>query len=334
MFLRVSLCTAIIIAVSSCQSPVKKGNDVARFHAMLNNYWHGLLKLQPLDATQFGDNSMNDQFVNTCTQVYRNDVKNFYLGYQDSLKNFSPDSMNEEDVMSYKVLKFDIEMQLEKAKYDAWKIPFTQMGDATNTVSANIILAMGQYGSGESSQPFKTVKDYDNWLQRVHGYTLWCNSAIQNFRQGMATNYVLPKTLVVKMIDICNGLISKEDTTSIFYGPIKKLPATFSDAEKTRITTAYKETIKNELNPSHTKMAAFLKDEYLPKARTTSGVGDLPNGLNYYKLCVKDWTTTDKTLDEIYNTGLNEVKRIRKEMGDTKNSTGFKGDLNAFFHFI
>jgi len=334
IFLKISFCTIIVFAIGSCNSPVKKENDTARFRAMLDSYWYGLLKLQPLDATQFGDNSMNDQFVNNCTQAYRNDVKNFYLGYQDSLKNFNPDHMSEEDAMSYKILKFDVDMQLEKAKYDNWKIPFTQMGDATNTVSANIVLAMGQYGSGESSQPFKTVKDYDNWLLRIHGYTAWCDSAIQNFRQGMATNYVLPKTLVVKMIDICNGLISKEDTASIFYGPIKKIPATFSDAEKSRITKAYKEAIKNELNPSHTKMAAFLKDEYLPKARTTSGVSYLPDGLNYYKTCVKDWTTTNKTLDEIYNTGLSEVKRIRKEMEDTKNSTGYKGDLNSFFHFM
>ena len=86
------------------------------------------------------------------------------------------------------------------------------MGDATNTLSGNIVLAMGQYGSGESSQPFKTVKDYSNWLQRIHGYTSWCDSAIQNFRQGMATNYVLPKALVVKIIDVCNGLVSADVT--------------------------------------------------------------------------------------------------------------------------
>jgi uncharacterized protein (DUF885 family) len=333
-FPSVSICIAIIIVAIGCQPPVKKEDDTARFHAMLDSYWQGLLKLQPLDATQFGDNSMNDQFVNNCTQAYRDDVKKFYLRYQDSLKTFSPDNMNESDVISYKILKYDVEMQLEKTKYDTWKTPFTQTGDATNTVSANIVLAMGQYGSGESSQPFKTVKDYDNWLQRVHGYTIWCDSAIQNFRLGMATNYVLPKTLVVKMIDVCNGLISKEDTASIFYGPIKNLPATFNDEEKMRITSAYKEAIKKELNVSHTKMAAFLKNEYLPKARTTSGVGDLPDGVNYYKLCVKDWTTTNKNLNEIYNTGLSEVKRIREEMETTKNSTGFKGDLNSFFHFM
>jgi uncharacterized protein (DUF885 family) len=325
---------AIVITAVSCKQSEKREFDTARFHTMLNDYWKGLMKLQPLDAMQFGDNTINNQFRNTCTQAYRKELKDFYLGYLDSLKNFDPNEMSEEDALSYKVLQFDVGVQLEKTKYDTWKIPFTQMGDATNTLSGNIVLAMGQYGSGESSQPFKTVKDYSNWLQRIHAYTIWCDSAIQNFRQGIATNYVLPKTLVVKMIDICNGLVSADETKSIFYGPVKNIPAGFSVADKDSITVAYKAAIQNELNVAHLKMSSFLKNEYLPRARASSGVSDLPDGLNYYKLCVKQWTTTDKSLDEIYNTGLSEVKRIRAEMETVKNSTGFKGDLNAFFQFM
>lgn len=319
---------------AGCNQTTKKEYNADRFHSILDSYWKGLLNLQPLDAMHFGDSSMNDQFRNTCTQAYRDEVKKFYLGYLDSLKVFSNDSMSEDDMLSYQVLKFDIDIQLENAKYDAWKIPFTQMGDATNKLSGNMVLAMGQYGSGESAQPFKTVADYNNWLKRIHAYTIWCDSAIENFRQGIATNYMLPKTLVVKMIDICNGLVSSDVTKSIFYGPIKNLPAGFSEAEKKSLTTAYEAAIKDELNIAHNKLATFLKNEYLPKARATSGVADLPEGLNYYKLCVKQWTTTNKTLDEIYNTGLSEVKRIRTEMENIKTSTGFKGDLNAFFQFM
>ena len=334
VFFRLFFGVAIIITSVRCNQPEKKESDISHFHQMLENYWKGLMRLQPLDATQFGDNTLNDQFKNTCTQAYRDEVKSFYRGYLDSLKNFNPDDMDDEDALSYRVLKYDADIQLERAKYDTWKIPFTQFGDATNTLSGNIVLAMGQYGSGESSQPFKTVKDYDNWLQRVHAYAVWCDSAIQNFRQGMATNYVLPKALVVKMINICTGLVSADETKSIFYGPIKNLPETFSATDKERITAAYKAAIRNELNEAHTKLSLFLKNEYLPKARSTSGVSELPDGLNYYKLCVKRWTTTDKTLDEIYNTGSNEVKRIRAEMENTKNATGFKGTLDSFFQFM
>src|SRR5215212_12274687 len=99
-FLRLFFVTAITITAANCNQQVKKENDIAHFHAMLDSYWNGLMRLQPLDATQFGDNSLNDQFKNTCTQAYRDEVKKFYLGYLDSLKNFGPDDMSEEDALS------------------------------------------------------------------------------------------------------------------------------------------------------------------------------------------------------------------------------------------
>lgn len=135
------------------------------------------------------------------------------------------------------------------------------------------------------------------------------------------------------MINICNGLVSPELTKSIFYGPVKNMLAGFSAADKGSLNRLYTKAIKEELDPANKRLASFLHDEYLPKARATSGLSDLPNGLNYYKLCVRRWTTTDKSLDDIYNTGLSEVKRIRTEMETTKNSTGFTGDLDSFFRF-
>ena len=268
-FYSIIFSAVVIILSASCNQTTKKEYNADRFHSMLDGYWRGLLNLQPLDAMHFGDSSRNDQFRNTCTQAYRDEVRKFYLGYLDSLKKFSNDSMTEDDMLSFQVIKFDVDLQLENAKYDSWKIPFTQMGDATNKLSGNIVLAMGQYGSGESAQPFKTVTDYNNWLKRIHAYTIWCDSAIESFRQGIATNYMLPKTLVVKMINICDGLVSKDPTKSIFYGPIKNLPTGFSDTDKKTITTAYEAAIQNELNPAHSKLSAFLKNEYLPKARAT-----------------------------------------------------------------
>ena len=40
----------------------------------------------------------------------------------------------------------------------------------------------------------------------------------------------------------------------------------------------------------------------------------LPDGDKLYNFLIRYWTTTDKTAEEIYQTGLSEVKRIRAEM--------------------
>jgi len=224
--MRVAIARLLFIAVcvvsfARCHQPKDKWYDEAAFHSLLANYWEGMYHLKPMDATVFGDYRFNGQFVNTCTQQYRQQLKDFYKHYQDSLKAFNPAVMGEEDALSYKVLQYDCNMETERSRFDSWKIPFTQFGDAGNTLSANMPLAMGQYGSGASAQPFKTVKDYDDWLLRIHAYTQWCDSAIGNFRQGIASGYVLPKALVVKMIDICNGLTKPK---AFFTVPSKTCP--------------------------------------------------------------------------------------------------------------
>ncbi|MEO5997552.1 MAG: DUF885 domain-containing protein [Chitinophagaceae bacterium] len=333
-FLCLMLGALVVLGVSRCTQSERKPFNSEVFNAMLNNYWKDSYALHPLDATMFGDYSYNDKFQNTCTQEYRDALKSFYQRYLDSLKVYDTTGINVQDELSFKILSYDMQTELDRLKFDIWKIPFTQMGDAGNTLSANMVMAMGQYGSGESVQPFNTVKDYDDWLKRVHAYSAWCDSAIGNFKQGLASSYVLPKTLVVKMIDVCNGLINRDITKSIFYGPVKKMPVSFSQEEKDRIKAAYSLAIKDELNVANSKLSSFLKDEYLPKATTTSGVGSLPGGEAYYKFCVRSWTTTDKTLDEIYNTGLSEIKRIRQEMENAKNAAGYKDELTSFFNYM
>ncbi|MDQ4140591.1 MAG: DUF885 domain-containing protein, partial [Bacteroidota bacterium] len=99
-------------------------------------------------------------------------------------------------------------------------------------------------------------------------------------------------------------------------------------------TQAYTQAIKEKVVPTYKKLHDFMEQEYLPKSRTTSGINAVPNGDKYYNYLVRYWTTTDKTPDEIFNTGQQEVKRIRAEMEKVKEQVGFKGDLPAFFKFV
>ena len=136
--------------------------------------------------------------------------------------------------------------------------------------------------------------------------------------------------MIPQMKDMINDTIEKH----LFYTPVTKFPDSISAAEKQRLTAAYKQSIQTYIIPSYRKLYDFLSNEYLPKARSTSGINDLPEGAAYYKYLVKSWTTTNKTPEEIYQTGLSEVKRIRTEMEKTKDTVGFKGNLKDFFEAL
>ena len=295
---------------------------------LFGSYWETQSRLDPLAATAQGDNRYNNLLPNDQTRAHRDTLRTFYSDYLARLGKYDRAQLSDNDKVSYDIFKYEMEQRLAGLKLNTWMIPTQQFW--------GLPITLGQYGSGEGVQPFKTVQDYDNWLGRVRGFTVWTDSAIANFRQGMKAGVVLPRALVVKMLPQMRGkdIAVADPTKSLFYGPITRLPKDFSDADKSRLTEAYKKAISSELVPAYKKMGDFLEQEYLPKARATSGITGVPGGAEMYRYYVGYWTTTAKQPAEIYQTGLAEVARIRGEMERVKNETGFKGDLKAFFTYL
>lgn len=315
---------ALVFALAGCSQKEKKNHN--SLTQVFDSYWEEHSRLFPLDATQQGDNRYNHLLPNDQTKEYRQVLRQYFTDYLNRVNKFDREALSPNDRVSYDIFRYDMEMQLEGLSTDLWQIPFQQFW--------GLPLTMAQLGSGEQFQPFKSVQDYDNWIKRMEAFTPWTKSAIENFREGMKSGVVLPKLLVSKILPQMKDIIAKDPRKSVFWGPIKKMPEEFSDADRKRLVSSYEALIRNHVNPSYQKIHDFLKNEYLPKARTTHGIGFIPNGTAYYNYLARSWTTTNKTPEEIYQTGLQEVERIQGEMLKVKEQVGFKGDLKAFFSHL
>ncbi len=322
------LIVSLVILATSCKlsntNPGKESNK--ELAVLFDNYYEERLKLFPLEATAIGDNRYNDLLPVDFSESYRNTVKDFFARYKTNISKFDPEALNEQDRLSYDVFNREMSINVESFNYQDNYIPFQQFW--------GLPLSMGQLGSGDGNQPFKTVKDYENWLKRAGKFAAWADSAIVYFKKGIETNYVLPKTLVIKMIPQMDAMLVKDDTSSLFFNPIKKFPKEFTEADRSRLTQEYVNLIHNQLLPSYKKLGDFLRNEYLSKARETSGISALPDGKNYYQFLIPTQTTTNKTPEEIYQTGLAEVARIGRLQDSLKNAVGYKGDMAAFFEYM
>lgn len=321
----VLLCASGLAACNS-QNKIGAATENKNFNRLCDQYYEEGLKLFPLNATYAGDNRYNDLLPNEGSAQFIEESMHFYTKYLDSLKNYNPEKLNQNDRLSYDDLKHELDINLEGYKYHFEYMPFNQM--------FALLLTFGQLGSGSGAQPFKTVKDYDNWLKRVSAFSLWADTAIGNFKKGIGAGIVLPRSLVVKMYPQMYSMVVTDPKKSLFYTPVTAFPKDFSETDKKRLTAAYSKAVMTEIVPTYKRLGDFLKNEYLPKARATSGFSSLPGGTAMYTYLVKQQTTTDKTPEEIYKTGLKEVARIRKEMDSIKNKVGFKGDLKAFFNYM
>nr|WP_305069834.1 DUF885 family protein [Flavobacterium covae] len=91
------------------------------------------------------------------------------------------------------------------------------------------------------------------------------------------------------------------------------MPDDLSINVKKQLQKDFSSSVQNKLIPQYRKMVHFLRNEYLPASRNSSGIGSLPNGDKLYRVYTKMWTTTNKSPEIIHQLGLSEVARIKKK---------------------
>ena len=311
-----------LIMVTNCKSKNKELN----FENVTTNYFNDKNELNPLDATLNGQNEYNDKLEFEMTDSYRKKQKLFFEKYQNQISKIDRDNLSSEEKNSYDIIKWEVEIGLQLLKQNANLTPIHQFWGTH--------LTMGQMAGGESAQPFKTVKDYSNFIKRMNLYSVWLDSAQVYMKKGIEKNSVLPKSLTEKVIPQFEEILTSKIEDNLFYTTIKSLPKDFSEADKNSIIKQYTAVINDKLMPKYIKMIQFLKTEYLPASRQSSGIGSLEGGNELYATYVKQWTTTSMTPNEIHNLGLKEVARLNAEMEQIKNEVGYKGTLKDFFNFV
>ena len=104
--------------------------------------------------------------------------------------------------------------------------------------------------------------------------------------------------------------------------------------ERERLLTAAREAIADKVVPAYRTLHRFFIDDYLPACPDRPGAWNLPNGKAMYAFFARSFTTTSMTPDEIHDTGLAEVARIRAQMEIVKTQVGFDGTLQEFFEHL
>lgn len=296
------------------------------FDKFTDRYYEDYLRFNPLEATQIADNRYNDKLPNDITESHRSKLRDFYQRYLDSLQYFDRSLLGEQQQISYDILKHEASLRLDLLHFPDHLMPVQQFW--------GLALTMPQIGSGQSFQPFRTVKDYDDFLKRIDAFEVWMDTAIVNMRKGLAQGYTYPAILMQRVLPQAKDMMVTDVTKSIFYQPVTNLPDSISSGEKNRLTIAYGEAIKNKLAPAYTRLHDFLRDEYIPATRTSAGISAVPEGKEYYQKMIRLYTTTDLSPDSIFELGQSEVARIRREMERVKEQMNFKGNLKSFFAFV
>ncbi len=226
------------------------------------------------------------------------------------------------------IYRAQVENLAAEVRFGAYEMPF----NADSSFWSN--LAFMARGS------MKSVADYQAYIDRLNDVPRHFGQQIDNMRAGLARGFSVPRAVLDgREVSISNVANLKDATTSAYYAPFKKMPANIPAAEQQRLRTEAAAAIQNSVVPAFAGLLTFFRDEYVPKARTTLAAEAMPNGAEFYRQQIREYTTLDLTPEQIHQIGLDDVARIQAQMDEIIRQVGFKapaGDkvFPAFLHFL
>jgi len=278
-----------------------EGNRKA-LNEIFKDYWEDGLKHQPEFASTLGDKRYNDQISDYSVKAF-NDGLAREQGFLMRLAAIDTTGLTDQEKISRELLLRQITEDQEDAEFKEWEMPVNQMGGIYTT-----------YPQLVAQLSFDTVKDYDDWIDRLQQIPKAFDQVTANMAVGIEDHRVPPKYLLEKTLEHVTAMANQKAEDSPFALPLKQFPASIKPLEQERIKHDMLAAISQSVLPAYLRFARFLEVSYVPAGRTEPGIWALPDGAKYYKYLIHQSTTTDLTAEQIHQIGLDEVKRDEAEM--------------------
>ena len=192
ILLTFSLFLVIFTSCKQAEEEEPKMNGSEALAALLDEYQDEQYELYPWAATFAGDNRYNNLLPNFYSQEFKQREIDYYSKYKEAIEAIDDADLNENEILSKKIMIWECERNLEGKEFPGELMPVDQFSSP--------LLMFAQLGSGQSAQPFKTVKDYNDWLERLDAMMPIIDTAMANMDRGIAQGYVIPKPLTMKVL--------------------------------------------------------------------------------------------------------------------------------------
>ncbi len=315
MALSVSLMPLVLPVATFAQSAPAKtvAENVAAQNALFEEIYQNGLKNNPERATAVGDYRYNALLGDeSLAHILKEHAEG--QAYLARLRAIPTNGMGDTDLLSHQLMERQYVRSDANFDLKNYEMPINQQNGIHSSLA-----------DLPNGMPFDSVQHYEDYISRLRQIPRVLNETIEVLRAGEKDGLMPPKMIIAKVSPQVDGIIKADP----FLSPLKKFPASFSEADKQRLTTELTAAVNDDVLPAYRSFSAFIGGEYLAHGRDSISIESLPDGKRRYAEAVKMMTTTDLTPSQVHEIGLSEVKRITAEMTALAKSQGFK-DLSAF----
>lgn len=306
--LLVSLCCAALMACA--QQPASTPADFDRF---ANDWWQRVEQVQ--SYTKSGLPDMSPAALEKAQQQR--------LALLAELNKTNVNGLSEQQKINFAILQYRLQNDIDEYRFGAHYMPLT----AESGFHSDVLFMLNM-------SSVKTEKDLQTYLEKLAALPLYMQQQIDWMRQGLAKGYTQPKAVLAGYEDSIKSFISTDPQKSPFYRPLLKQPAGIAPARWQALQQQAGALISQQITPVYQQYLDFFTTQYVPGARDNIAAIALPDGAAYYQNRLEHYTTLKMMPQQVHQIGLQEVARIRAEMQQVIEQTGFKGSFAEFVQFL
>ena len=240
------------------------------------------------------------------------------------LDAIDPKQLSPTEQVNYAIYREQIHDFIADQQFKQWQMPF-------NSDSAFWSELYDDLGADS----LRNETDYRRYVDRLGQVPAYFDQEIANMRDGLKRGFSVPRAVLAgRDVSIAATAAAKDPTQTSFYEPLQHMPSSIPAVTAAAIQADARAKISRDVIPAYAKLLAFFRNEYVPQARSTLAAEALPDGKDYYRQQIREYTTLDLDPDAIHQIGLEQVEKIHAEMLQTMQETGFKGSFAEFLHFL
>jgi len=305
-------------ALSACSHHSPQQDADARFRAIYTSEWKWRTDQQPDDED--GTRPIIDHLpkVDPANQERRLSYWQDVLHRVDAI---SRASLSAQERVNYDVYRPQIAVLIDNQRFRTFEMP----ANSDTTFWTDI--------GYTARRTFRTAADYHNWIAQMRDIPRYFHEEMDEMRAGMKRGFTPPRVTMEGRDTSITAVTEASPEASLFYTPFKDMPG-IPAAKQASLREQALHTIQEVVQPAYVELLKFMRTEYVPGMRTTLAATDLPDGRNFYRAKIREFTTLDMDPDAIHQLGVAEVQRLHEAMVAAMHETGFKGDFPAFLKFL
>ncbi len=313
-------------ALSACTSlntgPQPTAMD-QRFTAIYEAEWAWRNSAGPTEGDESAQEDENPKTWARVDPAWQAERLAYLTGVMTRLDALNPAAMSPAERVNLSIYRYQIGVVISRIKFRDYEKPLN--ADSTFWTNA----------ASSAPKAFRVTEEAEHWVARLNDLPRYFDDQVANMKLGAARGFTPPRaTLEGRDKSITAVYENKTPEQSSFYEPFKTLPASIPADKQAELRAAASKAIADKVFPAYKKLLGYYRDEYYPLTTTNLAATSLPDGAAYYQAQIHEFTTLDKTPDEIHQIGLAEVAKIRARMEEQMKLSGFKGTFPDFLKFL